>query len=149
MTLKEKLQNDLNNAMKSKDEVKTSVLRMLKAAVVKFEVSGAKKHEATDEEVTQIIGKEVKQRKESIEAFKKGNREDLAVREEVEMKMLQVYMPEQMSEEELKKVVAEVIAQTGMSIKADFGKVMGAVMAKVKGKAEGAAVSKVVAQMLK
>lgn len=148
MTLKEKINADLLTAMKAKEEVKLGALRMLKASIMKFEVSGDKKIEATDENVLQIIGKEVKQRKDSIEAYRKGSREDLAVKEEAEMKILQLYLPEQMSEEELKTLISRMISQTGATVK-DFGKVMGAVMAQAKGKADGQTVTRLVKEMLK
>lgn len=149
MALKDKIHADLLAAMKAKEETKTGALRLLKAAVMKFEVSGDKKKDATDEEALQIIGREVKQRKDSIEAYRKGGRDDLAVHEEAELRILQAYLPAQMSEEELKKVVSQMISQTGASSKADFGKVMGAVMTQVKGKADGQMVSKVVGELLK
>lgn len=148
MTLKEKINADLLTAMKAKEEVKLGALRMLKASIMKFEVSGDKKMEATDDSVLQIIGKEVKQRKDSIEAYKKGGREDLAVKEEAEMKILQSYLPAQMSEEELKTLISRTISQTGATVK-DFGKVMGTVMAQAKGKADGGTVTRLVKEMLK
>ncbi len=149
MLLREKINSDLILAMKAKEEARLSVLRLLKAAIMKFEVSGDKKKEASDEEVLQIVGREVKQRKDSIEAYKKGGREELAAKEEVEMEILQAYLPTQMSEDEVKSVVTQVISQTGASSKADFGKVMNAVMAQVKGKTDGQTVSRVVGSMLK
>lgn len=149
MTLKDRIQKDLLDAMKAKEEVKVGALRMLKSAIGKFEVSGDKKKEASDEEVLQLIGKEVKQRKESIEAFKKGSREDLASKEEAEMKILQAYLPAKMSEDELRKVITQAISQTGAASKADFGKVMSGVMSQVKGRAEGAMVNKLVGELLK
>lgn len=149
MTLKEKINSDLMAAMKAKEEMKLGALRMLKAAIMKFEVAGKEKRDASDDEVLQIIGKEVKQRKDSIDAYQKGGRNDLAAKEEEEMKILQIYLPAQMDEEELKKVVSQVITQTGAQGKADFGKVMAAVMAQVKGKAEGQIVSRLVGEMLK
>lgn len=149
MNLKEKITANLLASMKAKDEVKVSVLRLLKAAISKFEVSGDKKKEASDDDVLQIIGREVKQRKDSVEAFVKGGREDLAAKEKAEMKILQTYLPAQMSEEEVSEVVKQVMSQTGASLKADFGRVMGAVMGKVKGKAEGQVVSRVVSALLK
>lgn len=149
MKLKEKINSDLITAMKAKEEVKTSALRMLKAAIMKFEVSGKEKRDATDEEVLQIVGKEVKQRKDSIEAYRKGGRDDLAQNEETEMKILQTYLPAQLSEEELRSLISQVISQTGASGKGDFGKVIGAVMAQAKGKAEGQVVSRLVGEMLK
>lgn len=135
--------------MKSKEETRTAALRMLKAAVMKFEVAGDKKKEATDEDVLQIINKEVKQRRDSIDAYREGGREDLAAKEIEEMKVLQNYLPAQMSEDEIKTVVSRVISQTGMTAKTDFGKVMGTVMAQIKGKADGQIVNKLVGQMLK
>lgn len=149
MTLKEKINSDLMAAMKAKEETKLGALRLLKAAIMKFEVAGDKKKDATDEEALQIIGREVKQRKDSIDAYKKGGRADLAVKEEAELKILQAYLPAQMDESELKKVVSQVITQTGAASKADFGKVMGAVMAQVKGKADGQMVSRLVGEALK
>lgn len=149
MTLKEKINADLIAAMKAGEEIKVSVLRLLKAAIMKFEVSGAKKIEATDENALQIVGKEVKQRKDSIDAYKKGGREDLAAKEETEMKILQSYLPAQMSEEELKAVITQMTTQMGTTSKADFGKVMGAVMAQVKGKADGQTVGRMVGEVLK
>lgn len=149
MTLKEKINADLIAAMKAGEETKVSVLRLLKAAIMKFEVAGAKKIEATDENALQIVGKEVKQRKDSIDAYKKGGREDLAAKEETEMKILQSYLPAQMSEEELKAVITQVTTQMGTTSKADFGKVMGAVMAQVKGKADGQMVGRLVGEVLK
>lgn len=135
-------------AMKAKDEARVSTLRMLKAAMMKFEVSGKEKKDSTDEEVLQIIGKEVKQRKDSIDAYQKGGRGDLAAKEEVELKILQAYLPAQMEESELRKLITQVISQTGAQGKGDFGKVIGAVMAQVKGKAEGQTVSRLVGEIL-
>ena len=147
LSLKAKIQEDMIAAMKARDEVKTGALRMLKAAIMKFEVAGAKK-EAGDDEIMGIIGKEVKQRKESAEAFRKGGREDLAVKEDAEFKILAAYLPEQMSEAEVKKVVQEVIGKVGASSAADIGKVMGPVMAQLKGKTDGQMVNKIVRELL-
>lgn len=116
---------------------------------MKFEVSGDNKQEASDEVVLQIIGKEVKQRKDSIDAYRKGGREDLATAEEAELKILQAYLPAQMSEAEVREVVKKVVAQLGTTSKADFGKVMGAMMPHVKGKADGQMVSRIVGGLLK
>jgi uncharacterized protein YqeY len=148
MTLKEKINSDLMTAMKAKEEMKLGALRMLKAAIMKFEVAGKEKKDASDDEVLQIIGKEVKQRKDSIDAYQKGGRNDLAAIEDAEMKILQAYLPAQMDEEELKKVINQVITQTGAQSKADFGKVMAAVMAQVKGKTDGQTVSRLVEKLL-
>lgn len=135
--------------MKEKDEIRTSALRMLKAAMLKFEVSGKEKKEATDEDILQILGKEVKQRKESIEQFKAGGREDLIEREQKEMEILQAYLPAQMTEEEIKSLVEQTMDKTGAVTKADIGKLMGHLMPQVKGKADGALVSRIVNGLLK
>lgn len=147
MSLKQQIQQDMIASMKAGEAVTTGALRMVKAAVLKLEVSGAKK-EATDEEVLQIIGKEIKSRKDSIEQFTAGNRLDLVGKEEAEVKVLEKYLPAQLSEEELKAVIKETMDALGASTKADKGKVMGALMSKVKGKADGGLVNRLVESML-
>lgn len=147
MALKNQIQADMLAAMKAKDDLKVSTLRMLKAAILKQEVSGERK-EATDDVILGIIGKEIKSRRDSAEQFRTGNRPEMAEKEEKEIDVLLGYMPPQMSEEELKKVAKEVIASMGASSKADLGKVMGAMMPKVKGMADGDLVSKVVKELL-
>lgn len=147
MTLKEQVQQDMIAAMKAHDGAKIGALRMLKAAILKFETAGERKV-AGDADVLQIIGKEVKQRKDSIEAFKNGGRAEMAVQEENEMTVLQSYLPAQMSEEEVRAIVKEVIGVVGATSKGDIGKVMGALMPRVKGKADGGMVNKLVGEML-
>jgi uncharacterized protein YqeY len=136
MALKQQIQQDMITAMKAKDELKVSALRMLKSAVLKFETSGDRK-EATDEDVLTIIGREVKQRKDASEGFKTGGRPEMAEKEEQEMVILQTYLPAQMNEEELKKVIQETITEVGATSKAYMVKVMGDLMPKVKGKEDG------------
>lgn len=148
MSLQEQLQQDLVTAMKSQDKVKTSVLRMLKAAIMKFEVSGKEKIEAKKEDVVRLLKKEISQRQDSIEQFKAGNRMDLVANEKVELVILQSYMPEMMSEEALEKIVKETVAEMGVTDPKMMGKVMGAVMAKVKGRADGVMVKTVVQRIL-
>lgn len=148
MALKNQIQQDLTEAMKAHDENKTSVLRMLKAAILKFEVSGSEKKDATDEDVVSIINKEIKQRRDSAEQFKKGNRFEMAEKEEKEIEVLLDYMPPQMSEEEVRKIAKEVIEETGAKSKQDIGRVMGVMMGKVKGQADGSLVNEVVASLL-
>lgn len=147
MALKQQIQQEMFEAMKAHDDAKVQTLRMLKAAILKYEVSGDRK-EATDADVLNIIGKEVKARKDSAEQFRNGNRPELAEKEEKEIEILLQYMPPQMSEDELKKVAQEVIASMGAKSKADLGKVMGAMMGKVKGLADGDMVNKVVKELL-
>jgi len=147
MSLKDQIYTDLTEAMKAKDELKTSALRMLKAEIMKYEVSGADK-ESTDEVVTGIIQKQVKQRKDSEQQFRDGDRTEMAEKEAKEAEILMAYLPEQMSEDEVRKIVEEGIAQSGASSKADMGKVMGAIMPKLKGKADGKLVNQIVMQLL-
>ncbi|RJQ27790.1 GatB/YqeY domain-containing protein [Candidatus Parcubacteria bacterium] len=147
--LKGKVQEDLKNSMLSKEELKTSVLRMLLSAITYHEIQkGGAGYEATDEDVQEAIAREIKKRRESIEMFRKGQREDLANKEEKEMEILKTYQPEQMSEEEVRKIVKETVQQVGAGSMSDMGKVMGALMPKVKGKAEGSLVSRIVREEL-
>lgn len=148
MSLKQKLQEDLTSSMRAKDELKTSTLRLLISAVKYFEIEKGLDYQAADEDVIQVIGREVKKRKESIEMYTKGNRQELADKEARELEILQTYLPAQMSEEEVKKLVKEAIAQAGARSIADMGKVMGALMPKVKGKADGSLVSRIVKEEL-
>lgn len=147
--LKQQLKDELKQAMLAKDTMKLSVLRMLISALGYYEIQkGGAGYEATDEDVLSVIQREVKQHKDSIEQFRNGNREDLVEKETKELALLQKYMPEQMSEEEIKKLVSESVAQTGASSPQDMGKVMAALMPKVKGKADGGLVSKIVREQL-
>ena len=136
-------------AMKARNQEVTDTLRMLKAAVMKFEVSGKEKKDATEEEVIQIVGKEIKSRKDSFEQFTAGNRPELAAKEAAEIKIIEKYLPQQMSEEEIRATVTKVLAQTGATSKTELGKVMGVLMPHVKGKADGTLVNKIVQEMLK
>jgi uncharacterized protein len=147
--LKQKIQDELKQAMLARDILKTSVLRMLKSAITYYEIQkGGAGYEATDEDVLSVIQKEAKQRRDSIEEFKKAGRQELVDKEAKELEMLQVYLPQQMSEGEIKSLVQDALSQTGAKTMADMGKVMGALMPKVKGKADGALVSKIVRESL-
>jgi len=145
--LKDQIVSDLKQAMLARDEIRVSTLRMLKAAIMKFEVSGAKK-EATEEDVIDLVKKELKARKDSSEQFRNGNRDDLADKEDAEAKILEAYMPEQMNEEQVRAIATEVVSNFGTVGPQDFGKVMGACMGKLKGKADGELVNKVVKEPL-
>lgn len=147
MSLKDQFQKDLIASMKSKDENVVTAIRMLKTSIMKFETAGTAK-QATDEEILQIINKEIKQRKDSIEQYEKGARPELAAKEKAEMIFLEKYLPPQMGEDEIKTIIKEGIAETGATSKADMGKVMGAIMPKVKGKVDGGLVKKLVQSML-
>ena len=148
MAIKNQIQQDLSEAMKAHNENKTSVLRMLKASIFKFEVAGSEKKDATDEEIVTIINKEIKQRRDSAEQFKKANRFEMADKEEKEIEVLLTYMPPQMNEEEIRKIAKEVIVEVGAKSKQDIGRVMGVMMGKVKGQADGSLVNEVVASLL-
>jgi len=147
MSLKEKLDEDLKLAMKAKDELKLSTVRLLKNAVNNAEL--AKKKPFSDEEIITVIQSSIKQRKDSIEQYRQGGREELAVQEEKEMKILQAYLPKQLSEEEVRKLVADVIKETGAASVKEMGKVMGKLMPLIKGKADNSLVSSVVKEYLK
>ena len=146
---KQKLQEDLRKSMLAKDEVRTSTLRMLISAIGYYEIQeGGAGYEAKDEDVIEVLGREIKKHRESIKMYQKGNRPELAKKENNELKILQKYLPEQISEDEVKNFVKEAIVQTGARTITDMGKVMGALMPKVKGKADGSLVSKIVKEEL-
>ncbi len=147
--LKQQLRDELKESMLAKDELQTSVLRMLISAITYYEIQkGGAGYEASDEDVLLVIDKQVKQRKDSIEQFEKAGRPELAEKEKKEMDMLSKYLPEQMSEEDARKIVEETIAGLGSVTMADMGKVMGAVMPKLKGKVDGNLVGKLVKETL-
>lgn len=146
MSLQEKLQEDLKAAMKSKDSRRLSVIRLAKAAIKNTEI--AKKKELGDDEVLEVLNREVKQRRDAIPEFQKGNRPDLVENLEAEIAILMEYLPQQMSEEEIRQAVKEVVAAVGAKDARDMGKVMGALMPKVRGKADGRLVNQVVKELL-
>src|SRR5256885_17021830 len=138
MTLTEQIDSDLKDAMRAKDALKLGVLRMLKAALknAAIEKSGGDA-QMKDADVVQVIRKQVKQRQDSIESFEKGGRAELAAKEKEEMSILQTYLPQAMSADEVSKIVRETIAEVGATSKAQMGAVMKAVQAKVAGRADG------------
>jgi len=148
MNLYEKLDGDVKRAMKDGNSLKVSVLRMVLSAVKTLQIDKNIKM-LDDDGIIQILQRHVKQHRESIEQFTKGGRGDLADKESAELKILEEYLPEQLSAEALATIVKESIAQTGAVSRADTGKVMKAVMEKAKGKADGKAVSALVGQLLK
>lgn len=146
---KSALQEELKQSMLAKDELKTSVLRMLLSAISYFETEkGGAGYEANEEEVLTMISKQAKQRQDSITEFEKAGRQELADKEKKELEILQKYLPEQLSEEEIRKLVEEAVSQTGAASMADMGKVMGVLMPKVKGKADGNLINKIVRESL-
>lgn len=149
MTSKQKLQEELKQSMLARTAEKTSVLRLLLSAINYFEINkGGAGYEATDEDVLSVVQKEVKQRKDSIEQFKAGNRQDLVDKETKELEILQTYLPAQMSEKEVRKIVQDTIREVSATSMQDMGKVMGSLMPKLKGKADGGLVSRFVKEAL-
>lgn len=149
MNLKQKLREELKQSMLAKNKLKTSGLRLLLSAINYYEIQkGGAGYEATDEDVIAVIQKEAKQRKDSIEQFTAGERQDLADKESEELEILKTYLPQQMSEEEIREIVKQTISEIGANTMADIGKAMGALMPKVKGKADGNLVSKIVREEL-
>ncbi|MBM3250970.1 MAG: GatB/YqeY domain-containing protein [Candidatus Nealsonbacteria bacterium] len=152
--LKQKIRNDLTKATKGGDEVVISTLRMLLAVVLNREKERKYKEriegevELTDEEMFEIISSEIKKRKEAIFGYKQGKRADLVKKEEAEMSILQQYLPEQLSEEEIRKLAQRTIKKVGAKEMRDMGKVMAEIMSEVKGRADGGLVSKIVKELL-
>jgi uncharacterized protein YqeY len=144
--LQEKLMDDLRSAMKGRDKLRQSVVSLVRAAIKNAEI--AQQRTMEDPDVLAIIAKEVKQRRESIEEFKKGNRPDLVAREEAEMAILLEYLPKQMSREEIIAAARHVISEVGAQGPADKGKVMPKLMSQVKGKADGREVNDIVTRLL-
>ncbi len=147
MNLLQQVDEDLKTAMKARDELKVSALRMLKAAASNVAIQKGKSS-LEDAEVMDVIGKLIKQRDESVEAYTKGNRPELAEKERKEAAILQAYLPAQMPDEELKGIIQAAIKETGASGLQGMGAVMKMVLAKVAGRADGARVSQRVREAL-
>ena len=140
MTLKDQIIADMTAAMKAKDAARTSTLRMLKAAIMNREKEGG--DALTDEDVTKLLRSQMKQRRDSVEQYQKGGRPELAAREEAEIAIIEAYLPQSASQDEIDQAVSAAIAETGSSSMKDMGVVMKAAMAKLAGKnPDGKAVS--------
>ena len=146
MSLKEQLTTDMKEAMKSHDKDRLAVIRMVRGAIRQQEIDGQK--ELSDEDVIAVMSKEIKMRRDSIEEFKKGGREDLIAKTQAEIDVLMPYMPAQLSEDEVRELVKAAVAETGAATPKDMGKVMGVLMPKVKGRADGKLVNTLVRSML-
>ena len=146
MSLFETLNQDIKVAMKAKDRDKLTTLRMIKSSLQNEQIKEGRDLTA-DEELT-VLAREAKQRRDSIEEFGQANRQDLVDKVTGELKIVEAYLPQQLTEEEIREIVLEAITATGATSKADFGKVMGAVMPKVKGKADGNLVNSTVKALL-
>jgi uncharacterized protein YqeY len=149
MRLQESIDSDLKEAMRAKNATRLGVLRMLKSALnyAAIEKPGAK-GELNDTELVQVIRKQAKQRKDSIESFEKGGRPELAAKEKEELAVLNSYLPQALSAEELAKIVRETVAETGATSKAQMGVVMKALQAKLAGRADGKTLSQEVSRQL-
>ncbi len=150
MSIKEQIFTDLKEAMKAKDQDRLRVLRSLKAKLMEKEIAERQGGEAelSDEQALQVLTKAAKQRKESIAQFTDGGREDLVANEEMELEIIEAYLPEMMSEDEVRKIVKDKIEAMGASGPQDMGKVMGPIMGQLKGKADGSLVSSIVKEEL-
>lgn len=146
MNFTEQISEDIKQAMKSKDKVRLSVLRMVKSAVKNREIESGKP--LNDDEVLGVFQKELKQRRDSLQAFESAGRTELVEDVKAEIDVLTSYLPKQLTEDEVKAIVEAVIREVGASGKADVGKVMSAVMPKVKGKADGRVIQSVVQSLL-
>ena len=149
MTLQERIDNDLKEAMRAKEATRLGVLRMLKSALKNSAIEkGGASATLDDAEAVQVIRKQVKQRQDSIESFEKGGRPELAAKEKEELGVLQQYLPQQLAADELQKIVRDTIAELNASTKAQMGAVMKAVQTKVAGRADGRTISQEVQRQL-
>ena len=144
MSLKQKINDDLNSAMKARDAVRVETLRSIRAEILKMDKSGLNR-EMNEQEEIDLLGRQAKMRKESIEMFASAGRQDLVDKESAQLAIINEYLPEQMSEEEASSAVDEIIKATGAVSQKDFGKVMGEAMKKLKGKIDG----KIIQEMVK
>ena len=146
MTLRERIQTEITTAMRSGDVLRRDTLRMAESALY----NGEKRDKRTysDEDVAGVLAREVKTRRESVEAFRKGGREELAAKEEAEIAILAAFLPEQLSEAEIAALVAEAITATGATTPKDMGKVMGWLAPRTRGRADGRVVSQLVGKAL-
>ncbi len=144
--MKNKIIEDIKSAMKSQDKVALAVVRMLKSDIQMAELN--KKSELTDDEIVSIVSKQIKMRKDSIKEFEKGNRNDLIEQSEQEIKILEKYLPEQLTEEEVTDIINNVFSKVNPTSSSDMGKIMGALTPLVKGKTDMVIVSKIVKEKL-
>jgi uncharacterized protein YqeY len=146
VSLRDRIQTDVTAAMRSGDALRRDVLRMAQNAI--YAVEKKDRRELSDDEVVGVLTREVKTRRESVEAFRKGGRDELAAKEEAEIAVLQGYLPEQLDDAAIQSLVDEAIAATGATSARDLGKVMGWLSPKTRGRADGRRVSELVARAL-
>ena len=149
MELGERIRADMKSALKTGDAKRLSVLRMVISEIKQLEIDKNLKAPPAETDIMQILSRKIKQHKESIEQFKKGNRPDLADKEASELSILESYMPAQMSEDEVVAIVKTAISETGAIAKSETGKVMKAVMEKARGRVDGKTVNQIVMKLLK
>lgn len=146
---KQKLQEELKQSMMARDELRTSVLRLLLSAINYYEIQkGGAGYSASEEDVLAVIQKEAKQRRDSIEEYKKAQRQELVDKEQKELDILKIFLPEQMGEDEVMAIVEQTIAEVGATSMQDMGKLMGSLSGKLKGKADMGMVSGIVRSKL-
>ena len=148
MSLRENLEAEFKTALKAKNELKLSVVRMVKSAIMNAEISSCGKGSFDDAQIIEIIRKEAKKRNDSIAAYSLGGRNDLAEKEKQELAILQNYLPQAMAEDEVKTLVQKTISDLGASSAVDFGKVMKEAVARAKGRADGKIISQIVKNLL-
>ena len=146
MTLRERLRDDTTAAMRSREALRLDVLRLVNNAI--YNIEKAKRITLSEDDILGVVSREVKTRRESIEAFRKGGREDLASKEEAEIAILADYLPQALTEDELRALVDEAVAATGATSARDLGKVMGWLSPRTRGRADGKVASGLVAQAL-
>ncbi|MCQ6273631.1 GatB/YqeY domain-containing protein [Bacillus sp. V3B] len=146
MSLLERLNSDIKQAMKNKEKDKLTVIRMIKSSIQNEAIKSGKA--LSEEDELTVLSREVKQRKDSLHEFDKAGRQDLVEKIRTELQYVELYMPKQLSEKEVTEIVKQAISETGASSKAEMGKVMAVIMPKVKGKADGSLVNKLVQQHL-
>lgn len=146
MPIEEKITNDLKEAMKAKDEIRVSCLRMLKTSIKHKQVEKGEK--LKDEDIEAIISSSIRKGQEAAQEFIKGSREDLAAKEEAEIKILYSYLPEQLSSVEIEKIIKEIISELSINSPKDLGKVMKVAMARMAGKAQGKEVNEIAKRLL-
>jgi uncharacterized protein YqeY len=142
MSLAERLNADMKEAMKNKDKFTLSVIRMIRSSLQNIEID--QRRELTEQDVLDVLNREVKQRKDALQEFEKAGRDDLVEQLAQEIEVILAYLPKQLTEEEIKAIVQQTIVEVGVSSKAEMGKLMGALMPKVKGIADGKLVNQIV-----
>lgn len=146
MSLKSQLSEDMKAAMRAGEKIRLSTIRLLNAEIKNAEID--KGEELSDDEVIGLVQRQIKRRREASEQYRKGGREELALKEEAEAAILEEYLPAQLSDDELSAIIREAVSQMGATSKKEMGKVMGVVMPKVKGRADGTRVSRLTSELL-